>query len=68
MKVFDFFAVTVRGDCEGKTRRDVSYFSTEAVAETFSRGIDWYGDDGVVEPRQLLVFDDVNEARVDGRG
>ena len=62
MKVIDYWAVVVRGDCEGKTRYDKAYFTSQVAAESFSRGIDYYGDDGIVEARQVILFNDAMEA------
>jgi len=62
MNVIDFWAVVVRDDAEGKTSKDLAYFSSQLAAETFSKGIDWYGDDGMVEGRQVVLFDSAEEA------
>ena len=59
MKVINFWAVVV---CGGKTNNDLAYFSSQLAAESFSKGIDCRGDDGLVEERQIILFADSMEA------
>lgn len=62
MQVIDFWAVEVIDDCEGKTSKDLAYFSSQLAAEAFSKGVNYYGDDGIVRPCQVVMFDSAEEA------